>query len=91
MIYVLGIAASFLAATIEGFVLSVLWGWFIVPVFHAPHLRIPYAIGLALVVGMLTHRTRKPEDTPETSYVLLNGLVLPWLFLLMGCLVKLFV
>lgn len=39
----------------SGYVLSVLWGWFIVPTFEGiPALSIPAAIGIASVVGYLT-------------------------------------
>lgn len=91
MTTILLIALAFGAAVLEGFALSVLWGWFIVPVFAAPALRIPYAIGLALIVGMLTHKTRKPEDDPEPPYILAMGLVSPLVFLGCGWIVRLFV
>lgn len=61
----------------EGFVVSVLWGWFMVPMFHLPPMRIPYAIGIALLVGMLVHRTRKEGDEPETAMVIAYGIVVP--------------
>lgn len=38
----------------SGYVLSILWGWFVVPVFHLPGLSIAQAVGLAIVVGMVT-------------------------------------
>lgn len=38
-----------------GYVLSILWGWFMVTAFALPPLHIANAIGLALVVRYLTH------------------------------------
>lgn len=38
----------------SGFVLSILWGWFIVSTFGLPLLTIPVAIGIMLVVSYLT-------------------------------------
>jgi hypothetical protein len=51
------------SSVVNGFVLTKLWAWFIVPMFHLPELGLPQAIALALVVGWLTYspRTRKPE------------------------------
>lgn len=48
-----------------GYALSVLWGWFVVPTFGAPTLGIVPAIGIAIVVGYLTHQMnecKKEED-----------------------------
>ena len=36
----------------RGYVLSVLWAWFIVPLFGLPALSIPLAIGLMVIVSM---------------------------------------
>lgn len=41
----------------NGYALSVLWGWFVVPTFGAPALGLVPAIGVAIVVGYLTHQT----------------------------------
>ena len=52
-------------ATINGWVLSILWGWFIVPL-GAMALSVPAAIGVALVVSFLTHQYRsKANDDPD--------------------------
>jgi len=40
---------------INGWVLSLLWRWFLVP-FDFPVLSIPQAIGISLVIGFLTHQ-----------------------------------
>lgn len=91
MATLLAIVLVFVTATLEGYVLSVLWGWFIVPVFAAPALRIPYAVGLALIVSMLTHKSKKPDDEPELPTILATALVVPPIFLGCGWIVKLFV
>ena len=45
-----------------GYVFSVVWGWFFIPILSAPRLSIPAAIGLAAVVRMVTH-----QDIEEKS------------------------
>ncbi len=39
-----------------GYVLSVMWGWFVVKAFHVPSISIPLAIGLSSVVGMFKNQ-----------------------------------
>ncbi len=38
-----------LATIIEGYAISILWKWFVVPVFHSPELSIVQAIGLTII------------------------------------------
>ena len=40
----------------SGYVLTILWGWFVVSTFGMPALQLAPAIGLAVVVGYLTHQ-----------------------------------
>ena len=40
----------------KGFALSVLWGWFVAPLFGLPLLSIPSAIGICIVVGLIRYR-----------------------------------
>jgi hypothetical protein len=66
----LGIAVSFIVALVlgsifNGYALSVLWGWFVVPVFHLPVLTVVPAIGIAMVVGYLTHQTEPDVEEKE--------------------------
>lgn len=50
------IAISVAIAICEGFVLTKLWAWFIVPTFSLPMITIPVAIGICLVSSLLTHQ-----------------------------------
>lgn len=52
---------------IGGWVLSVMWEWFIVPTFDAPRLSIPVAIGISMVAGMLTHQRAKSVDDKSSN------------------------
>lgn len=60
LIAIVGIAAGL--AVLNGWVLSILWGWFIVPTFAAPALSIPAAMGIAIAVGYMTSSTRGKDD-----------------------------
>lgn len=53
----------------RGFVLSKLWLWFIIPTFNLPELRIIPAIGLSLLVSLLTLQPNF-KDSEEENYSL---------------------
>ena len=69
LVFVGGIVCVALAMAIgsifNGYALSVLWGWFVVPVFGLPQISIVPAIGIAIVVSYLTyqmHDCKKEEN-----------------------------
>lgn len=76
----------------SGFVLSILWDWFLVPTLGAPHLSIPTAIGLALVVSYMTHQKEPERDKPsheqEAISTLVYSLMKPAVALLIGYIVS---
>lgn len=83
----------------SGFVLSVLWGWFVVPTFEgAPALGIPAAIGIAAVVRYLTNDTRWREEDRDDGNLRTERIIrsismmvtVPLLTLIFGYVVHLF-
>jgi len=69
---IIGLSVAFLIAAcintiINGFTLSVLWSWFMVPTFGAPQLSIPSAIGVAIIAGMLVYNG--DSDNEDDSYM----------------------
>jgi hypothetical protein len=38
---------------VQGWILAIMWKWFVIPTFHLPALSIPAAMGLTLIVAML--------------------------------------
>ena len=64
---VLLLAASVVSYVVNGWALSVLWTWFVSPVFSVAPLSIPQAIGFSIVVGVLTHQSKPKEEGKETS------------------------
>lgn len=87
---------TFVAGTIlRGWVLSVLWGWFVVPFFGLTMLSIPLALGISLLVGILTKEDTdcvKPERSTEEAwaYSISSILLGPLLVLLFGFIIHLF-
>jgi len=66
-IFVSLIVALVLGSIFNGYALSVLWGWFIVPVFHLPALTVVPAIGIAMVVGYLTRQIGPDVEEKDRS------------------------
>lgn len=89
LIFVLGIVFITIVLTVlgaiwSGYVLSILWGWFIVPTFNLPALSIPLAIGIALVISYVTHQTnfdKKKEELTDMENLKYAGRVFSWLAL----------
>jgi len=94
---IVGVLALLTIASIwKGYVLTVLWGWFVVPTFGLPALALAPAIGLAMVVSFLTYQhTASQEPDPDVSTrmakAIAHTLVMPALVLGIGWVVARFV
>jgi hypothetical protein len=84
---IVGIAAA--AMILRGWVLSVMWGWFIVPAFGLPALSIPIAIGIAMIMSYLTHQI-EPDDS-STAKAAGHAFGGPIMVLLLGWIVQMFI
>lgn len=82
-----------ISAILNGFVLTKLWAWFIVPQFGLVALRIPFAIGISLVVGFLTHQTDTNKEENKSSFGTQFGLMIlrPFMMLFTGWIVQMFI
>lgn len=76
----LGIGLIFLAAVWQGFVISQLWAWYIVPHFGLHHLPIVIAWGISLMASCL-QSTIKNDYKPKYSSIVtpLMCLIFGWL------------
>jgi hypothetical protein len=89
MLVVLGIVAALLMlAVLNGFMLSYMWEWFVVP-FGLPSVSIIHAIGIAILVSMLTDHSKssKGDDDPFIQiaiYVVARLIAFGIAFLLSG-------
>lgn len=55
----------------NGYVLSIVWDWFIVETFKAPNLSIPIAIGIQAIIGFITYKSETTkEKTDETIFLI---------------------
>lgn len=80
-----------LSALWRGYVLSLLWAWFVVPTFGAAPLSIPAALGLSLLVAALTAQHMRMSTPKDFGYSLSVALLAPPATLLFGWVIKQFV
>lgn len=50
-----------LSAAWRGWVLSVVWGWLVVPIFHLAPITVLGAVTISLIVSYLTHQETNAE------------------------------
>lgn len=79
----------FVNAIVRGFVLSILWGWFLVPL-GVPAVGVAGAIGVALVIGMLTEHLKNQDSTEDVGVQITVSLLSPFFILLLGYIVHSF-
>lgn len=73
----------------SGYVLSIVWGWFIVPIFHLPPLTVAQAISVSLVFGLFRSHTSCAKDKDEPSWApLLTAFLAPLLVLAFGAILR---
>lgn len=77
------IAIDILSIAWAGYVLSILWGWFAVPLFGLRVLSVPEAIGVALIVGAMA-RPYVPSREGDTGERIAMVFIKPALALLIG-------
>ena len=74
----IGYVVTFLAVILfgvifSGYALSILWGWFFVPILGLPELNIPSAIGITLVVQYLTHQHQDKDENKTPKEILITA------------------
>jgi hypothetical protein len=90
---ILGTVCLMVISTIlRGYVLATLWGWFVAPTFHITSLSIPVAIGMSVLVSMMTYQSdaKKDREGDLTSAIALAFLV-PLFGLALGAFVHMWV
>lgn len=76
----IGVVIAFFGDILFGaFVLSKVWGWYIVPAFNAPELTIATAVGLKLVMKAL-NGVKLPSDSDSSDRGLINEIILGFIF-----------
>ena len=89
VLVILGIFGIMILSNIwRGYVVSVLWGWFAVPL-GLPSVDIAWAIGISLTVGLLTYqyngKNTKTED--DFGHALAFATIFPAFILMIGWIV----
>jgi hypothetical protein len=73
---ILGLLLVIPSIIIHGWVITLLWKWFVVYQFELPEITIPTGIGLSLLVHNLApFHVPKPENQPSSVYSLGVGIL----------------
>ena len=85
------VAALPLAALLDAWVLTKLWGWFLIPL-GLPQITIIPAFGIALIVRFLTKDLETAREDYKGKWWLpaLHQLVFPFVYLVLGWVAHLF-
>ena len=90
---VLGIVMEIVSALLNGWVLSLMWAWFIVPLGVVPIRRV-HALGVGVLVSLLTSPGKRSKDErtsqEQFSDAVAHALVTPLIYLVMGWIVQRF-
>ena len=72
------IGLVFAAILVRAWVLTELWGWFIVPTFGVAAINMPVALGISLTVALFTQHLQhdKTEENPPTTVAGILGHIL---------------
>lgn len=78
---------------LNGVALQLLWGWFIIPIFHLPPLSLLQAIGVGMVVSFLTKQyipKGEGEGENETGKIILHIILSPLVAIVIGWIIHSF-
>ena len=95
ILYVFGfLLLTAVSMAFNGYVLTILWDWFVVPFFGIDSLSIPSAIGIAMIVRYLTHQREAHDDKEKVMDKLgeafIYAIIMPLFVLFAGWVVALF-
>lgn len=90
---ILNLAYSIGCFILSGYVLSILWAWFIIGTFGLPVLTIPVAMGIMVVVSYLTKQPNFANEDKEDYLKRTNilAIVKPLGTLAVGWIIKSFI
>lgn len=74
----------------DGWVISILWGWFVSSYFHLPPLSLAYAIGFMLIVTMFRSSFTSTREDLDIEKIMVE-IFMPVFILVIGYLIHLFV
>lgn len=71
-------------AVVRGFVLTVLWAWFVTEPFGVHQISIPEGLGIALIVGMLIYGSNDSATDRDHMESFISAAVAPIIMLAFG-------
>lgn len=87
---VIGVFVAMAALAVwEAFALTLLWGWFAVPLFGLPAMSLPFAVGVLLIAHLMAHPLR--TEKTKSPWIFVEAVCRPAIAILAGWITTLFV
>lgn len=93
ILWILAVILGVGATVWKGYVMTILWSWFLIPAFGFPILSIPVAIGITMVIALCVAVPSKKSETDPgklAGMVVAYGYLVPLFSLGIGWIVKQF-
>ena len=87
----LGLLAIVPSTLLRGYVITLLWAWFVMPTFGLPILTIGYAIGLSGLVSFLTLQVKKNDKAFDMLEAVLVSVFVTLIYWSSGAIVHFFI
>lgn len=102
MFWIITIAINFGISVLNGWVIKVLYDWFLLNTFDLPEITIFHGVGLAILIGHITRQDIPPRETDDgltvsehnrknAIRITINGIVQALVVLLTGWIFHFFV
>ena len=91
--FILGLVLTVVAIIFNGFVISTLWEWFIVHTFDLPSISIPIAIGVGIILTLMTGAKKSQKEVKtfkDYFYRIIESMTVNAFALFVGWIVFLF-
>ena len=79
-----GFAAIFVLAALRAWVITVMWGWYLVPGLGLPPITLPVAFGVSLLITYLVRRDEGAKEKKKAPEIIAEALLMPFMVLLVG-------
>ena len=89
VLFAIGVLVVFLIIYVplvlwNAFVMTKIWSWLIIPAWHVDPISVSQAIGVSILVGMLTHKYENEKNNKEIGKQLIMKFVFSLLILVLS-------
>lgn len=91
MKYFIQIKVAIISIVLTGLVIKTYWEWFIISIFQIRPISIPEALGISLMISLLTLHSHKENNNKDLWEIILISLLSNLYYILVGYIIHLFI